>query len=248
MNPYPLKPLKQPFRIAPSQIVWGLVLLATLVSAFMLSWNINRHFDYGYRFWYGQMEIGEHIARYAPQNRYIRGFDSQSEDQVVALFAEITDAVHHQGQGLGDITFTDSRGRTRPLLREPEIVHLQDVANLIDTLTMAGGFAILFAGIGSLLLVQRKVPILLKPQLALFGGLIVGLTLLTFIIGPEKVFYQFHVWVFPDEHQWFFYYQDSLMSTLMKAPDLFGGIAVSITVLGLLLFAGFVVLLRWLTR
>ena len=248
MNAYQPKRRKPPLRIAPSQIIWALVLLATLVSAFMLSWTINRHFDYGYRFWYGQMAIGEHIARYAPQNRYIRGFDSQSEDQVVALFAEITDAVHHQGQGLGDITFTDSRGRVRPLLREPEIVHLQDVANLIDTLTMAGGFAILMAGIGALLLVQRKVPIQLKPQLALFAGLITGLTLLTLVIGPEAAFYQFHVWVFPDEHQWFFYYQDSLMSTLMKAPDLFGGIAISITALGVLLFTGFVLLLRWRTR
>ena len=30
-----------------------------------------------------------------------------------------------------------------------------------------------------------------------------------------------HEMVFPDDHQWFFYYQDSLMTTLMKAPDIF---------------------------
>ncbi len=46
------------------------------------------------------------------------------------------------------------------------------------------------------------------------------------ISGPEAVFYQFHIWLFPADHEWFFYWQDSLMSTLMKAPVLFGGIAV----------------------
>ena len=40
------------------------------------------------------------------------------------------------------------------------------------------------------------------------------------------MFYQFHIWLFPADHEWFFYWQDSLMSTLMKAPVLFGGIAV----------------------
>ena len=42
-----------------------------------------------------------------------------------------------------------------------------------------------------------------------------------------------HEWVFPAEHQWFFYYQESLMTVLMKAPDLFGAIAILIAVLGI---------------
>jgi hypothetical protein len=41
--------------------------------------------------------------------------------------------------------------------------------------------------------------------------------------------------VFPEGHQWFFYYQDSLMSTLMKAPYLFGYIALALLVLTLAL-------------
>jgi hypothetical protein len=45
-----------------------------------------------------------------------------------------------------------------------------------------------------------------------------------------------HILVFPDDHQWFFYYQDSLMSTLMKAPDLFAGIAIQIVLVGLVLY------------
>lgn len=233
--------------LKPSQLIWSLVLLATLLAAFTLSWNLHRQYNYGYGFWYDQMQIGEHIQKYGAQNRYIRGFNGLDKTTYTDLFAQIVDAVHSQGKGLAEIRFTDKRGVSKPLLREPEITHLQDVANLIDTLTMAGGLAVLFAGIGSLLLVRRKIPVQLKPQLTIFGGLIGLLILLTLIIGPERVFYQFHVWVFPDDHQWFFFYQESLMSTMMKAPDLFGGIAVSITALGLLLFAGFVILLTQLT-
>jgi hypothetical protein len=55
------------------------------------------------------------------------------------------------------------------------------------------------------------------------------------IAGPTQVFYQFHLWIFPADHQWFFYWQDSLMSTLMKAPVLFGGIAAVIALGALLL-------------
>ncbi|MFT7095179.1 MAG: hypothetical protein ACJAV3_002995, partial [Alcanivorax sp.] len=41
--------------------------------------------------------------------------------------------------------------------------------------------------------------------------------------------------LFPAENEWFFYWQDSLMSTLMKAPVLFGGIAAAIAIGALLL-------------
>lgn len=58
-------------------------------------------------------------------------------------------------------------------------------------------------------------------------------------IGPTRVFYTLHEWVFPSDHQWMFSYQESLMTTLMKAPDLFAAIAVAVgmgmLVIGLLL-------------
>ena len=55
-----------------------------------------------------------------------------------------------------------------------------------------------------------------------FGGVFVGILLTTailgliFIIGPQKAFYQLHEWAFTENAQWFFYYQDSLMTTLMS--------------------------------
>jgi hypothetical protein len=57
----------------------------------------------------------------------------------------------------------------------------------------------------------------------------------TLLIGPVKAFYWLHTLVFPPGHEWFFYYEDSLMSTMMKAPDLFGYIALLWASLSLLL-------------
>lgn len=227
----------------PSDGLWSLVLISGLLAALATSWMLHRPFNYGYGFWYEQLEIGHHIDRFAPQNRYIRGFQATTDEQRLDLFAGIVDAVHHQGQGLSELSFTDRQGRLKPLLREPEIVHLQDVANLIDVLSVAGGIALLFCATGSFVLVRRRVPLRWKSQGIILTGLL-GLTALTLLIaGPKAVFYQLHVWIFPDEHQWFFYYQDSLMSTMMKAPDLFGGIGATIGVVGIVLFSLYLLLI-----
>lgn len=64
-----------------------------------------------------------------------------------------------------------------------------------------------------------------------------ALTTITLILfGPTKMFYWLHTKIFPHNHQWFFYYQESLMTTLMKAPDLFGFIATIWAVTAILLF------------
>jgi hypothetical protein len=57
---------------------------------------------------------------------------------------------------------------------------------------------------------------------------------LVLVSGPRRVFYALHEQVFPPDNQWFFFYQDSLMSTMMKAPFLFGYIAVALVVLALI--------------
>ncbi|MFN2223885.1 MAG: DUF1461 domain-containing protein, partial [Candidatus Promineifilaceae bacterium] len=47
-------------------------------------------------------------------------------------------------------------------------------------------------------------------------------------------------WICPPGHQWFFYYQDSLMTTMMKAPVLFAGIAAEWLVLTIAVFVALV--------
>ena len=68
------------------------------------------------------------------------------------------------------------------------------------------------------------------------------------VLGAEKVFYQFHVWIFPAGHQWFFYYEESLMSMMMKAPDLFGYIAIMLVVLAVIIQVGLLWTYKRLTR
>jgi len=64
------------------------------------------------------------------------------------------------------------------------------------------------------------------------------------LIGPEAIFNQLHIWIFPENHQWFFYYEESLMSTMMKAPDLFAYIAGMLSLLSLLLTTLLIVVLK----
>ena len=224
--------------------MWGVVLLAGLLASLATGWMLHKPVDYGYGFWYDQMEIDQHIERYGPKNRYIRGFNHLTRDDHLALFGGIVDAVHSQGQGLRDLEFTDRYGRTKPLLREPEVVHLQDVANLIDVLSVAGAISLLVAAVGSFVLVRRRIAIRWKQQGLLLGGLLGVLGLVLVVVGPTAVFYQLHIWIFPDDHQWFFYYQESLMSTMMKAPDLFGGIGATIASSGVLLFSIYLLIIR----
>jgi hypothetical protein len=67
---------------------------------------------------------------------------------------------------------------------------------------------------------------------------------LILLMGAKKFFYWLHTAVFPDNHQWFFYYEESLMSTLMKAPDLFAPISIQLLMLGIGLWLLHLILLR----
>ena len=60
--------------------------------------------------------------------------------------------------------------------------------------------------------------------------LAVACVAITFALGPQKTFYLLHEWAFSDKAQWYFYFEDSLMTTLM--PEVvFGNIAVLIAIL-----------------
>ena len=53
-------------------------------------------------------------------------------------------------------------------------------------------------------------------------------------MGPQIVFNELHRWVFADKSEWHFYYQDSLMTTLLKAPDTFATMAILMTAIALI--------------
>jgi hypothetical protein len=44
-------------------------------------------------------------------------------------------------------------------------------------------------------------------------------------VGPQRVFYALHEWIFAGMAPWHFYFQDSLMTTMLTEP-LFGSISI----------------------
>lgn len=212
-----------------------MALLGLFISCLSASWLLQAQGHYGYRFWYDFFSIQAHIEKYAPQNYYKDGFASLPAAEHIRSFNEISQAVHQQGVGLAEIQY-HFRGEAVPLLTQAERIHLQDVANLIDVLVGASGvvalltFALLFYLLSSSSLPQAR------TQLRALLVLLIGAPALVLVLGAKKVFYQLHIWIFPEGHQWFFYYQESLMSTLMKAPDLFAGIGAAIFLGAILLF------------
>lgn len=202
--------------------------ILSFLVALILSWVFLAPQNFWYGLWHDHTSIGAAIDKYGPQNRYIPGFAETTREQRASAFAEINKAIHRGGEGLADISFdTQSFGRQK-LLREPEIAHLQDVADLISLLK----FLVLIVIVCWLIIVirgfkRRRLPSI-KQQ---FWGTTVFVIIsasIVFLIGPKKVFNTLHIWVFPKENAWFFYYQDSLMSTLMEAPYLFGWIAAAL--------------------
>ncbi|ASP39744.1 DUF1461 domain-containing protein [Bacterioplanes sanyensis] len=228
---------------------WFILLLSGLLLSLGGSWHIWAKLDYGYSWWYDVLQIEQHIDYYGPQNRYKLGLEQLDRAQHESLFSDIVQAVHQHGEGLREISYTviysDDNHKSIALLREPEAVHLQDVANLIDALNLALLWLLPVSAL--LLFVIQRYDWHLKwsRQLLVLAALVIMTTALVLGIGPKAVFYQMHVWIFPAENEWFFYYQDSLMTTLMHAPQLFGLIAVGITALGLVLFAAWLAGLRY---
>lgn len=214
----------------------------TLLIAIWLGWHALAQVNFLYPLWHDHAGIGANIEQYAPKNLYRKEFELTDPETRFILFQGIVEAIHNHGQGLAELSYSSSRGAT-PLLHKAEIIHLQDVANLIDFLNRLA-FALsalwlfiswrIYVQIGNKTITQTAIRsrdswLNLTLGLAiLIGGLL--------LIGAKKVFYQLHIWIFPDEHQWFFYYQESLMSTMMKAPDLFAWIASSLLLLALLIY------------
>ena len=180
--------------------------------------------DYGYPFWFHHLHIDQHIQQYAPQNPYKHGFEQLPPEQYLQAFEQIRDAVHDSGKGLSGISYRAPGWPQQQLLLPSEITHLRDVAHLLNvgTLLMVV-LALLWLPL-AWLCIRLGLPSMrqrLRFTVFVAGAVIAWLA----VAGPKAVFYKFHIWLFPAGHQWFFFWQDSLMSTLMKAPDLFGGIA-----------------------
>jgi hypothetical protein len=220
-------------------ILSALAPLAALPAAAALAWNMLSAADFGYPLLYDALDIDRHIQRFAPENRYRHGFGATSEAEHQALFAAIVSAINRGGDGLRALSYRPAPGAAPvALLREPEIVHLEHVAGLVGQLRLAG---LIGAGwlLGTVLLLRRhRRPLDRRALLAGGAGVVVAAGLFTWAgFDPGGGFDRLHEWVFPPGHQWFFYYQESLMTTLMKAPHLFGPMGAALVLLTLALLA-----------
>ncbi|MGQ0528222.1 MAG: lipoprotein intramolecular transacylase Lit, partial [Panacagrimonas sp.] len=229
-------------------LVWGLSLV---LCSLYIAWRVLAAMDFAYPLLYDVIGIEQTIAKTGPQNRIRPGFHTTTRAERERVFAAIARAIRDDGQGLEALRYQNASGRDLGLLlTEAERVHLHDVARLVRRVEPVGLLGSVAFVLLSVLLWRSRTP-LPTGRRVLLGSVAVlcvgGLALL--LIGPRVVFYQLHEWIFPAGHQWFFYYQESLMSMMMRAPVLFGGIGLIWLGLGLgLMVLMYVALQRLLSR
>jgi uncharacterized membrane protein len=191
------------------------------LSGLWLAWLGLSQVNFLYPIWYDLLDIHQTIETYGPQNRFKTGFALTDTQQHFQLFQQIVSAINNSGEGLNKIAYVVD-GQHHPLLHQAEIAHLKDVAHLVSGLYWAGLFSLLLWLACLTRLIEKRAPLpRLNDSILLWLILIASLSIWVLLDGVKEVFYQLHTWIFPPENPWFFYYQDSLMSTLMKAPDLF---------------------------
>lgn len=215
-------------------LVWALFILLTFIVMLPPGWLVLTKFNFAYGVLHDHAGISEAIAYYAPRNDAKHDFELTSKAQRVELFRGIVNAIRNDGAGLEQLAYTDAKGRTIPLLTEAEIIHLNDVAKLINTTAWIAWLATVLwlVWVAWLYLRRQSLPDRRQTWISLFVLFILIVAIL--LSGPERVFNQLHIWVFPSEHQWFFYYEESLMSTMMEAPFLFAYIALMWSLLAML--------------
>lgn len=231
-------------------VLWFVLAFGLFAAALLATWYAWSAANFGYRYWHDAIGIDATIEQYAPQNIYRQGFAKTTVDERVRLFGAIVSAINGDAGRLKTLRYHAPDGRVLGyLLRPAEIEHLKDVAWLVDWFEDLTIIVTLLAIAIAIVAIARGWP-LPRPRAfaggtALVGG-IIGLLLVVF--GPTTVFYTLHTWIFPPDHQWFFYYEQSLMSTMMRAPVLFGAIAAEWIATALPLFMVLVAGQRWLHR
>jgi hypothetical protein len=228
-----------------SNIKWLLFLLLTFIVTLPISWWGLSKADFFYSELHDSIGIDAHIQRFAPRNRFNKlEFENTTKADRVGLFHGVVNAIHNNGDGLESLAYTRVSNKEKvTLFTEAEIIHLKDVAILIEKLKPIAILLMFIWLVSMLWVLLKNIRLPTVKCFSLLALVLIGTVVLVLSIGPEQVFNQLHIWVFPDNHQWFFYYEDSLMSTMMKAPDLFAYISVIWTFLSILLT---IILLRFM--
>ncbi len=232
-----------------AMLTTGLFKLCFSVCLWIISlgiiWQFLSYNNFYYSTWYQLLDIDQTIASYSPQNRFgKRNFVNTNTMEHEKLFADIVEAINHGGDGLKKISYQVSSQKYL-LLTKAEVIHLQDVANVITFMRQLVLVALALGVLAGAVIYCKRIPITsLKKQYAKTLIVIIILTLGIFITGAESFFYWLHELIFPDDHQWFFYYQDSIMSTMMQAPTIFAPISALLIILTVVLWGGLMAVSR----
>lgn len=207
-------------------------LLLSLAFAFIVSWQLISSVNFAYPVWYQVLEIDKTIAKYGPHNQFKRDFELTSQALHLQLFEQISEAIELPLEKVKPALQAIQYGNAQQpiidfLLHESEVQHLYDVAVLLSNIKILSLLLILVFSfvLFSIYRLSQKTNKLFMLKISNVYYVMLALLVMAFtgiaLIGFEPVFYQLHEWVFPKKHQWFFYYEESLMSTLMQAPNLF---------------------------
>ena len=227
-------------------LLWTLYSVTSLLLCIWLAWHLSAQVNFLYPLWYSALSIDQTVTQTAPRHIHKKQFAETSIEEHYRLFAEIVTAVQNKGKGLAQIKYHHRDGQVLDtLLTRKEIIHLNDVANFVNSLNWLSLVLLVISLLllALMFLLRAFIPKLRNLLLAVIAVVVTGVAVLS-VIGLTKVFYWLHPIVFPADHQWFFYYEESLMSTLMKAPVLFAPIGVQLILLGVLMWSLHLLLLK----
>jgi uncharacterized membrane protein len=227
-------------------VLWMFYSLSSLLICFWLAWQLSAQVNFLYPVWYSMLEINQTIEQTMPKHLYKKEFIATEANEHHRLFAEIVTSIQNNGEGLDKINFYSSSGKQLgQLLTENEIVHLKDVAELLDILGWfcLATFIFCLMVLAAIIIFRIAMPSLKKLLVSVIS-MIAVVVVLIIALGAKKFFYWLHTVVFPENHQWFFYYEESLMSMLMKAPYLFAPISIQLLLLSICLWLVHLILVR----
>ena len=208
--------------------------LVVLAVCLMFSWRALSEANFLFPQLYEINGIDAQIAKYGPQNRNRVGFETTTKAERGIIFGEIVEAVNNSGIGLDKIFYRAPSGEViDSFLTQPEIDHLNDVARLIGylnkTLLYLTAFLFCLVTFCWTLKVRKNTNIwrpftVGKSFISMLAVLLLCFAIVT-AVGPQRVFYALHEWIFAGMAPWHFYFQDSLMTTMLTEP-LFGSISI----------------------
>ena len=208
----------------------------------VLSWHVLSSVNFFFNTLYDLHKIDYQIEKYAPQNRNRSGFELTNKMEHIRIFRELVSEINSNGAGLEAINYySENNDKIDSFLTNAEVAHLTDVCMLIKLMNK---FALIIGCILLALLLftwTYKIKYsryFWKPPNIWLSLLNMVLLILAaagciLIIGPRAVFHKLHEWVFLNKSQWYFYYQDSLMTTLLP-ESIFGTISLLMAAFALL--------------